>query len=257
MLKSRKKYTNVKIRKKINWWDAQWTESSRVKSQNILFIDWFDNSIHLINEFVNKRPCNKIGFKTIKNSVISVNGSTVSSESVGNKTFLHICAHWSVLTKQPSSEWKLDHLFCVAPIFLTNLCNLMISCHPFIAAAFGHCFERSHFCCLHLLCCFDHLADFEQNFQMIPVSTLEAAGHCNHPNCLLQQHYFFLFTPPYFETLFICPDFNLNSSHSMIRYNSSKLQVETIFSWDRALRRSYRNQQLGLFRRPTNWCRKY
>ena len=62
----------------MNWWDAQWTESSRIKSQNILFIDWFDNSIHLINEFVNKRPCNKIGFKTIKNSVISVIDSTVS-----------------------------------------------------------------------------------------------------------------------------------------------------------------------------------
>jgi hypothetical protein len=35
----------------------------------------------------------KIGFKTIKNSVISVNDSAVSSESVGNKTFLHVCAH--------------------------------------------------------------------------------------------------------------------------------------------------------------------
>jgi hypothetical protein len=128
----------------------------------------------------------------------------------------------------------------------------MISCHPFVAAAFGHCFEWVHFCFLHLLCCFDQWPDFERNFQMIPVSTLEAVGYSNQPNCLLQQHYFFLFTPPYFETLFICPDFNLNSSHSMIRYNSSKLQAETIFSSNQALRRSYRNLPLKQFHRPTN-----
>lgn len=145
---------------------------------------------------------------------------------------------------------KIGSSLLVCPLFLTNPCNSMISCHPSTAAAFSHYFEQVHFCSLHLLCCFDRSPDFEQNFQSLPVWCLEAAGYSNQPDYPRQQHYFFPFTPPYFGTLFIW--LNLNSSHSMIRYNSSKLQADSISSSDPASRRSYRIQLPGQFRRPTN-----